>query len=193
MQLIAVAEAHEVRRAEERATLEKPQGQLQQSGIQLQSEAELHRRQQKALSAQVEAKRRELAHFEERLRQEREDLAEVANEKDLQLQRRAAISEQVKAAKDAHSAREAALTEEARRVSAVLRAREERINDQARCVGEQQANAGRAWQQVHFNAAEVENRECGGVAVAFFYEAIPALHWCPDDRISEGELRFRVL
>ena len=26
-----------------------------------------------------------------------------------------------------------------------------------------------------------------------FYEAIPTLHWRPDDRLTEGVLRFRVL
>ena len=26
-----------------------------------------------------------------------------------------------------------------------------------------------------------------------FYEAITTLHWCPDDRLSEGVLRFRAL
>ena len=26
-----------------------------------------------------------------------------------------------------------------------------------------------------------------------FYEAIPTLHWYPDDRLSEGVLRFRAL
>uniref|UniRef100_A0AAV1U6E0 Uncharacterized protein n=1 Tax=Peronospora matthiolae TaxID=2874970 RepID=A0AAV1U6E0_9STRA len=141
MQLRAVAEAHEARRAEERAA-----------------------REQEALSEQVEAQRQELAHFEARLRQEREELAlqharqdqsfherdqslfrrkqEVASEQDLQQQRQVALSEQVKAAKNAHSAREA----------------EERINNDARRIGEQQANAGRAWQQVQFNAAKVEKR-----------------------------------
>uniref|UniRef100_M4BED2 Uncharacterized protein n=1 Tax=Hyaloperonospora arabidopsidis (strain Emoy2) TaxID=559515 RepID=M4BED2_HYAAE len=59
---------------------------------------------------------------------------------------------------DAHCARKAALSEEAQRVLAEQRAREERIIAEARRVSEQQANAGRAWQQVQFNEAEVEKR-----------------------------------
>ena len=68
--LRAAAEAHEVQRAEERAAIEIAQRQLQQAGHQLQRKDELHRRQQEALSAQAEEQRRELAHFEARLRQE---------------------------------------------------------------------------------------------------------------------------
>uniref|UniRef100_M4C3Y0 Uncharacterized protein n=1 Tax=Hyaloperonospora arabidopsidis (strain Emoy2) TaxID=559515 RepID=M4C3Y0_HYAAE len=109
------------------------QGQLQQAGHQLQSEAELHRRQQDSLSAQAEVQHRELAHFEAQLRQEREELAlqharqaqavqkreqslyrakqEVVNEQDLQRRQQAPFAKRVKAANDAHRAWKSALSE----------------------------------------------------------------------------------